>query len=139
MSKMTRKAFLRQFRKGNPRTQKTTLRIVEGKVTDDNAAYVQDVLSYVAPDLTAQQLDIITSRTCSFGHLQDQSTRLTARCEVPGCKAVTCSTPGCSHTCGRCGRALCRRHVHLYDGDKKEEAYCTRCWPWVFFRKLVLG
>jgi DNA-directed RNA polymerase subunit RPC12/RpoP len=66
--------------------------------------------------------------------LQDQHTRLVAVCEV--CGSHTCSAAGCSYTCARCSRALCRRHASVYAND---EAYCSRCHPLALLRWLVLG
>jgi hypothetical protein len=134
MAKLTRKDLLDLLSKCNPRTRKTTIRAIEGKVSQDNAAFVQEQLSFVEPDMTVRSVDFISSRTCSFGHLQDQHTHLVAVCEV--CGSHTCSTAGCSYTCARCSRALCRRHASVYAND---EAYCSRCHPLVLLRWLVLG
>jgi len=112
--------------KGNPRTRKTVMRVIEGKVDQDGAAFIQEQLNYIAPDMTVRSVDVISSRTCSFGHLQDQQTRLVASCEI--CQAYTCSAPGCSFSfsCCHCGRAVCKRHGHLYSDG---EVYCSRCRP----------
>ena len=133
MSKLTRQQFLDEFGKGTPRTRKTTARLVEGKVDQDGAAFVQEVMNFVGPDLTVRQVDVISSRTCSSGHLQDQHTKLTGVCEV--CGAITCSVVGCGYTCTRCGKALCRRHAYPYG---ENEVYCPRCRPWKWLR-LFLG
>jgi hypothetical protein len=55
-------------------------------------------------------------------------------CEV--CGSHVCSTVGCSYTCARCSRALCRCHASVYSSD---ESYCSRCHPLVLLRWLVLG
>jgi hypothetical protein len=131
--------LLNQMPGSHPRTRKTVMRVIEGKADQDDAAFIQEQLSFIEPDMTVRQVDFISSRTCSFGHLQDQQTRLVAVCEM--CGVYTCSTPGCSFTCIRCGRALCRKHAHVYaDG----EAYCSGCrfmkWLRIFFdvgRKAV--
>ena len=134
MGKMSRQDFLDLLAKCNPRTRKTVLRVIEGKVDADGAAFVQEQLSMLEPDLTVRQVDFVSSRTCSFGHMQDQQTRLVAVCEV--CGVYTCSTPGCSFTCARCGKALCRRHSRVYG---ESEAYCSRCHPLALLRWLILG
>ena len=134
MPEMTREELLALLARSNPRTRRTVMRVVEGKVDQDNAAFIQEQLSFVDRGLTVRSVDFISSRTCSFGHLQDQQTRLVAVCEV--CHSYMCSTPGCSFTCARCGRAICRRHVHVCGED---EAYCSGCWPWILLRWVVLG
>jgi len=110
------------------------MRVVEGKVSQDNAAFIQEQLSFIEPDMTARQVDFVSSRTCSFGHLQDQQVRLVGVCEV--CGAFTCSAPGCSFTCGRCGKAVCRGHARVYG---ETESYCSHCARVVWLRELVLG
>jgi len=134
MGKMRRQDYLDTLARGNPRTRKTVARIIEGKADQDGAAFLQEQLSFVDPDMTVRQVDVISSRTCSFGHLQDQQTRLVAACEV--CGNYTCSAEGCSFTCRRCGKAVCRRHAHVYG---EGEAFCPGCRPWAFLRWLVLG
>lgn len=134
MAENTRDELLELLKRCNPRTRKTVMRVIEGKASRDNAAFIQEQLSFMEPDMTVRSVDFISSRTCDFGHLQDQQTRVVAVCEV--CGAHTCSTSGCSFTCARCGRALCRRHASVY-GDN--EAYCSSCRPVALLRWLVLG
>jgi len=133
----TRDELLELLAKCNPRTRKTVMRVVEGKASQDNAAFIQEQLSFIEQDangMTVRSVDFISSRTCDFGHLQDQHTRLVAVCEI--CGTHTCSTAGCNYTCARCGRALCRRHASVY-GDG--EAYCPKCHPLALLRWLVFG
>ncbi|MCJ7762724.1 hypothetical protein MUP38_04625, partial [Candidatus Bathyarchaeota archaeon] len=119
----TRKEFLDLLSKSNPRTRKTTLRLIENKVSEDDTVFAQEELNFVEADATVRSVSIIATKTCDYGHLLDQHTRLVAVCEV--CGLHTCSTAGCSYTCARCGRAICRRHVaFIYSSD---EAYCSRC------------
>jgi hypothetical protein len=134
MDEKTREELLDLLSKCNPRTRRTVMRVVEGKVSQDNAAFIQEQLSFVEPDLTVRTVDFISSRTCDFGHLQDQQTRLVAVCQA--CGLHTCSTPGCGFTCVRCGVALCRQHARVYG---EGEAYCAKCHPVVLLRWLVLG
>jgi hypothetical protein len=134
MAERTRGDFLNLLRRSNPRTRKTVMRVIEGKADQDGAAFVQEQLNFIDPEMTVRSVDFISSRTCSFGHLQDQQTRLTGVCER--CGAVTCSTPGCSQSCQRCGRAYCRAHISVYSNG---EAYCARCRPWALVRWLILG
>jgi hypothetical protein len=134
MPEQNRGDFLDLLRRSNPRSRRTVVRVIEGKADQDGAAFVQEQLSMVEADLTVRQVDFISSRTCSCGHLQDQQTRLTAVCEP--CGAVTCSTPGCSFTCSRCGKALCRRHAHVSGED---EVYCSGCWVWALLRRAIMG
>ena len=134
---MNRQEFLDLLAQCNPRTRRTTLRLIEGKAQEDNAAFVQERLDFIDRDGTVRSVDLISSRTCSFGHCLDQQTRLVGVCEV--CHAYTCSVgatsgaPGkatsptaCSFSCVKCGCALCRRHVHI---SSDGETYCPRCWP----------
>lgn len=134
MNEKTREEFLKLLERSNPRTRKTVMRVIEGKVSQDDAAFIQEQLSFVEPDLTVRSVDFVSSRTCDFGHLQDQQTRLVAVCGQ--CGAYTCSAPGCSLACARCGVALCRRHARVHG---EGEAYCSRCWPVALLRWLVLG
>lgn len=122
MSKIKRQDFLDLLSQCNPRTRKTTFRLIEGKADQDAAAFVQEKMDFIDMDGTVRSVDLISSRTCSFGHLQDQQTRLTSVCER--CGAYTCSSPGCSFTCLRCGGAFCRRHIHIFSDGK---AYCNKC------------
>lgn len=135
MAENTRDQLLELLKRCSPRTRKTVMRVVEGKVSQDNAAFIQEQLSFMEPDMTVRSVDFISSRCCDFGHLQDQHVRLVAVCEI--CGAHTCSTSGCSFTCARCGRALCRRHAVSVYGDN--EAYCSTCRPVALLRWLVLG
>ncbi|MGA2916583.1 MAG: hypothetical protein ABSE89_11215 [Sedimentisphaerales bacterium] len=134
MSEMSRKEILELLAKCNPRTRKTIIRAIEGKVSQDNAVFVQEQLSFVEPDMTVRSVDFISSRTCDFGHLQDQHVHLTAVCGI--CGSHICSTVGCNYTCSGCGRALCRCHATVYSND---EAYCSRCHLLVLLRWLILG
>lgn len=134
MAENTRDELLELLKRCNPRTRKTVMRVIEGKVAQDKAAFIQEQLNFMEPDATVRSVDFISSRTCDFGHLQDQHTRLVAVCEI--CGVHTCSTAGCSYTCARCGRALCRRHASVYEDG---EAYCSGCHPLVLLRWLVLG
>ena len=135
MARITRQDFLDQSSRGGPRTRKTVTRVVEGKVSQDNAAFVQEQLSFIEQDMTVRSVDFISSRTCDAGHMLDQHTRLVAVCEV--CGAHTCSTAGCGYTCARCGRAICRRDASMIYAN--DEAYCSTCHPLVLLRWLVLG
>jgi hypothetical protein len=142
MRERTRRDYINLMRGSRPRTRKTVTRVIEGKVDQDGATFIQEQLSFVEPDLTVRQVDFISSRTCSFGHLTDQQVRLVGKCER--CESITCSTPGCSFTCSRCGKALCRRHAHVYgqvDGNSRNppEAYCSSCRLPVLLRRIVLG
>jgi len=134
MAEETRDELLELLKQCNPRTRKTVMRVIEGKVSRDKAAFIQEQLSFMEPDMTVRSVDVIATKTCDAGHLLDQHVRLIAVCEV--CGLHTCSTPGCSFTCARCGRALCRRHASVY-GDN--EAYCSTCQPVALLRWLVLG
>jgi len=134
MPERTRRDFLNLLAASNPRTRKTTTRIIEGKVSEDDVAFVQEEMSFVQPDATVRSVNLIVSRRCDQGHLQDQQTRLVAVCEI--CGACTCSTPGCGFTCARCGIAICRRHASVWG---QNEAYCPRCRWFALLRRLVVG
>jgi len=135
MSKMSREDILKLLAKCNPRTRKTVIRRVEGKVSKDDAPFIQEQLSMIEPDMTVRQIDFISSRLCDAGHAIDQQTRLIGQCQHSGCSAYVCSHAGCGYTC-RCGRLFCRRHVHVYGAD---EAYCSRCHPIALLRWLIVG
>ena len=84
MAKETLDKLLELLAKCNPRTRKTVMRVVEGKASQDNAAFIQEQLSFIEQDasgMTVRSVDFISSRTCDYGHLQDQHTRLVAVCE----------------------------------------------------------
>ena len=134
MSEKTREEILDLLRRCNPRTRKTVLRVIEGKVSQDNAAFIQEQLSFIEPDMTVRTVDFVSSRLCDAGHALDQQNRLLGICQHNNCSANVCSHPGCGYTC-RCGRLFCHRHVRVY-GD---EAYCSRCYPAALLRWLILG
>ncbi len=134
MDEKTREELLALLQKCNPRTRRTVMHVIEGKVSQDNTAFIQEQLSMVEPDLTVRQVDFISSRTCDFGHLQNSATRLVAVCQV--CRRHTCSAPGCSFTCVRCGVALCRQDAKTYDNG---EVFCPRCRPFAWLRRLIVG
>lgn len=134
MSRMSREDFLDELGRSNPRTRRTTVRHIEGRASQDGALYVQEELNFVDPDLTVRSVNYIGTRTCDFGHLQDQQTRLVAVAEC--CGAITCSAAGCSWTCTSCSRSICRPHAKVYDNG---EVYCPRCRPLAFLRRLIIG
>lgn len=136
MSKMSREDLLKLLAKCNPRTRRTTVRQIEGKVSQDDVSFIQEQLSMLEPDLTVRQVDFIGSRLCDAGHAIDQQTRLIGQCQHKGCSAYVCSHPGCGFTCARCGMLGCRHHMHVYETG---EAYCSRCHPIALLRWLVLG
>jgi len=134
MSRLTRQELLDLLAQSNPRTRKTTLRLLEDSVSEDQVAFLQEELSFMSQDMTVRLVNLICSRTCDFGHVQDQQTRIVSRCSY--CHAWTCSAPGCSFTCQRCGHAVCRAHARLH-GEK--EVCCSHCAPLVWLRELILG
>ena len=136
MGKMSREDLLKLLAKCNPRTRKTVIRVVEGRVSQDDAAFIQEQVSFIEPDMTVRTVDFISSRLCDAGHAIDQQTRLIGQCQHNHCSVYVCSHPGGGFTCGRCGMVLCRRHAWLCG---ESEAYCSRCRPLVFLRGLILG
>jgi hypothetical protein len=135
MSKLSRDDLLKLLAKCSPRTRKTVMRVIEGKVSQDDAPFVQEQVSMLEPDLTVRQIDFVSSRLCDSGHALDQQTRLIGQCQHRGCSAYVCSHPECGYTCC-CGRLFCRRHVHVYGAG---EAYCSRCHPVALLRWLIMG
>jgi len=131
MSEMTRKELLDLLAKCDPKTRKTSMRVIEGKVGENRATYIQETVDFVDSDMTVRSVDFISSRTCSFGHLQDQKIRLVSVCEE--CHSYTCSAEGCSFTCVRCGQALCRHCASL---RSNKDAYCPKC-RW--YKYLMIG
>jgi hypothetical protein len=134
---MTRKELLDLLAKSEPKTRNTSMRVIEGKVDQDGAAYIHEKVDFVDSDLTVRSVDFTSSRTCSFGHLQDQKVRLLSVCEV--CAAYTCSWAEdgsrCSFTCVRCGRAICKNHTFLH---AKKDAYCPQC-KWYGYLMVALN
>ena len=133
MSEKTREELLQLLTKCSPRTRKTFMRTIEGKVADDNVAVIKETLDFMQPDLTVRSVEFISSRTCSHGHLLDDKTRIVAVAEC--CSAITCSVEGCSLNCNRCSKSLCRRHAHTL-GDL---TYCAACMPGAVLRYLFFG
>jgi hypothetical protein len=129
---MTRKELLDLLAKSDPKTRKTSMRVFEGKVDQDHAAFIHENLNFVDSDLAVRTIDFTSSRTCSFGHMQDQKVRLVSVCEE--CHLYTCSAEGCSFTCVRCGKALCRNCTFLH---KNKDAYCPTC-KWYGYLMIVL-
>jgi DNA-directed RNA polymerase subunit RPC12/RpoP len=136
MSKMSREDLLKLLAKCNPRTRKTVIRVLEGKVSQDDAAFIQEQLSFIEPDLTVRQVDFVSSRLCDAGHALDPQTRLIGQCQYPGCQIYICSTAGCGYTCSRCGKLVCRIHARQHGAN---EVTCLRCSWFVFLRELILG
>jgi hypothetical protein len=130
----TRAELLDLLARSNPRTRRTVLRVIEGKVGQDDIAFLQEQLSFVAPDLTVRNVDFVSIRLCSAGHVLGQEQHLVAQCSR--CSAWTCSAPGCTRTCSSCNTLLCSACAHVYGAD---EAYCARCHPRAILRWLVLG
>ena len=134
MSKLRRKDFLDSLATSDKKTRETSVSSFEGKVEQDQAAYVVEKLSFLdAGDMTMRRVTHHSTKACSFGHLLDQKTRLVSRCEV--CQKFTCSAPGCSFTCSRCGQALCRSHAKVHAG----QAYCARWCNWMYWWREFWG
>lgn len=113
MNEKSRKEFLDSLAKADKKTRDTSISSYEGKVDQDQAGYVVEKLSFLDPsDITMRRVTHHSTKACSFGHLLDQKTRLVSRCEI--CQKFTCSAPGCSFTCSRDGRALCRSHCRIH-------------------------
>lgn len=134
MPERTREDLLKLLARSNPRTRRTVLRVIEGRVSDDDIAFIQEQMSFVAPDMTVRNVDFVGVRLCSAGHVLGQEQHLVAQCSR--CSAWTCSAPGCTHTCSSCNAILCSACARVYGPD---EAYCTRCYPRVLLRWVVLG
>ena len=112
MNKLSRKDFLDLLAQADKKTRETSVSSYEGKVEQDQAGYVVEKLSFLDTDMTMRRVTHHSTKACSFGHLLDQKTRLVSRCEI--CQKFTCSAPGCSFTCSRDGRALCRSHCRVH-------------------------
>lgn len=63
MSEMSREDLLNLLAKSNPRTRRTVMRVVEGKVAQDDIAFVQEQLSFV--DRTSRSETSISSASAS--------------------------------------------------------------------------
>jgi Fe2+ or Zn2+ uptake regulation protein len=131
MVNTTRKELLDLLKGCSPRTRKTVLRLVEGKASQDGVSFVKENLSFLEQDGTVRAVEIFGARTCDFGHVLDQQTRLVSVCAKCGRYTCSSSSPQCSWTCSCCGNSFCRSHVSTYaDG----ESYCARCRPRKWFR-----
>ena len=134
MSRMTREDLLDLLARSNPRTRKTVLRVIEGRVSQDDVAFVQEQLTFVDPTMTVRNVDFVGVRQCSAGHVLGQEQHLVAQCSR--CSGWTCSAPGCTHTCSSCNAILCSACARVYGPD---EAYCATCHPRALLRWLILG
>jgi len=134
MSKLTRQDLLDLLARSNPRTRRTVVRVLEGRVSQDDVAFIQEQLTFVDPTMTVRNVDFVGVRQCSAGHVLGQEQHLVAQCSR--CSAWTCSAPGCTRTCSHCNAVLCSACSHVYGPD---EAYCARCHPRALLRWLVLG
>jgi len=130
----TRAELLDLLARSNPRTRRTVLRVIEGRVSQDDVAFIQEQLTFVDPTMTVRNVDFVGVRLCSAGHVLGQEQRLVAQCAR--CSAYTCSVPGCTHICSRCNVTICNTCAHVYGPD---EAYCARCHPRALLRWLVIG
>jgi len=122
MNERSRKEITELVEKSSGVRHELFLRLIEGKVSQDNVGTIEDVFNLVDENLTPRSIKLLSTRTCDFGHLLDQKVRLVNKCER--CGLLTCSSKGCSYTCQRCGRAFCRRHVSVYSDG---QAYCSNC------------
>ena len=134
MDKKTRAELLDLLARSNPRTRRTVLRVIEGRVSQDDVAFAQEQLSFVEPDMTVRNVDFVSIRLCSAGHVLGQEQHLVGQCSR--CSAWMCSAPGCTRTCSSCNAILCGACARVYGPD---EAYCARCHPRALLRWLVLG
>ena len=134
MSRMTREDLLDLLARSNPRTRRTVVRVLEGRVSQDDVAFIQEQLTFVDPTMTVRNVDFVGVRQCSAGHVLGQEQHLVAQCSR--CSAWTCSAPLCTNICTSCGILICRACSHVYGPD---EAYCARCHPRALLRWLVIG
>ncbi len=124
MEGLTRKELLELLNSSGPRTRKTVVRTVEGKVSQDGVSFVKESLGFMQPDGTVRSIELIGTFTCGCGHLTDQQTRLLSVCTKCGNYTCSSSSPQCSFTCQGCGKSFCRQHISVYaDG----ECYCSKC------------
>jgi len=119
----SRQDFLKLLAKSNPRTLNTFIQVIEGKISEkDDAPFIKDVMTFLAPDLTTRQVTFLSSRLCDCGRLISQKNTLQGKCQHRGCSKYVCAE--CSKTC--CGRTLCPRH---YSEGRDGEIRCSRCRP----------
>jgi len=129
----SRKELLDIVAKSEPKTRTTSMRVIEGKADENRATYIHEHVDFVDSDMTVRSVDFTSSRTCSFGHLQDQKkVHLFSVCDE--CHSRTCTAEGCSFTCVRCGRAVCRNCASLH---ANKDAYCPKC-KWYGYLMIAL-
>jgi len=133
MSEYSNDEIFRLFQQSSPKSRRTRLRRLDGTVAEDGVAYVVEEMDMMEPDNTVRHIEMSSSRSCSFGHVLDEKTRIRARAQC--CGAIVCDAEGCTHVCSRCHITLCRNHVFEVDGKE----YCSRCRRIALLRLIVLG
>ena len=136
MDPLTREELLKLLERCNPRTRKTQIYTVRGKI-EDGVASVREELSFIEPDGTVRAVEISELRSCACcGRAIGTDTHVGG--VVQSCSSVVCAN--CFFVCVRCGRSLCRKDATLYgDGD----VVCTSCklvkWLRLFFSLGPIG
>jgi hypothetical protein len=113
--------LLEEFRARGGGARRRTLRVLGGKLGQRGAPFHRESLVFEDDVEGPQTIDLVETRTCSFGHTVDDQVRVAGICEIGG--EVLCSTEGCLRHCRHCGAVVCRRHSRTYG----ELTYCTRC------------
>jgi hypothetical protein len=110
--------------------RKRTIRILAGKLDKNGAPYLKEHIVLENDQEGLLTVEIVETRTCSFGHTIDDQTRVAGICEIGS--EVLCSREGCMLKCVTCGAVVCCRHSKTYG----EKTYCSRHWPLYWWRKF---
>lgn len=132
MNERSRKEIMELLAKSSGVRHERFIRTIEGKASQDDVEpiveHIQDVFNLVDENSTPRSIKLLGTRTCDFGHVLDQKVRSVSKCER--CGLLTCSSKGCSFTCIRCGRALCRRDASIHKGQAYCSGWCSLTYWW---------
>jgi Rieske Fe-S protein len=134
MKEKNREDFLKLLNKSNPKSRRTSIQSIHGRVEDDDVPYVSETLNFVAPDMTTREVVLYESHLCSCNRVLAKSNVLLGRCQHPGCTNYVCA--GCMKEC-RCGRIVCPSHASKFKENGEAVYFCRKCrilkWVRVFF------
>jgi hypothetical protein len=114
----------------HPGLRSTTIRVMGGRATDDGTLFAREHVETEDDAGNAVQVDAFDARTCSLGHMFDQTCLAVGVCELGGevvCSHETCGG-GTAAVCQACGACCCPRHRKNYNlGDGRTVTYCINC------------
>jgi hypothetical protein len=121
--------LISEFRRKGGGSRRTIIKAVGGKLDKGDSAFHQEIMQLDDERDGPTTIEVVQTRTCSFGHTVDDKVRVTGICEVGG--EVLCAMKNCMLQCVHCGAVVCRVHSTTY-GDK---TYCQKH-KWIHYWKM---